>query len=455
MALPHWLSKRIRPSGTSLSPRWGLLLLVPLALAFQRRPLPVQQANKGDAVFTIRHQVSLAETRPVSFTPKPLVNAAAPERPPATTNSQWYTHRYAGPLQNGRLSAPLGTAAWKIRWTANVPAIPTSVLRISDRILLQASGWILLTLEGKTISQGSSGSVAISADPSAGLFYSVTPANYLEARSLTNGELEFQSPLLVGAAFSWPLIVRLQTRILLAGVEQPLGSHAPRPGTRSEIDMMEVESPLRVDVYKQILSLKRSEILHFGRANMLFAAGNDNIFAVAPDYLVFARSGLEVDSVYQAEFRPLFISVDETGNVHLIVEAGGRRALWVVTPEGKRVIQATLAVEHQSVGLPPVIAHNHQIYVFSGSIVVAYSSAGAVRWQHPLAGTIVGASVTADDKLLVAAGSELTVLDSDGKPIGGHRFEGERLTTAPVLTRKGNASELLIATESHVHSLVP
>ncbi len=405
-------------------------------------------------MLTIQHQFSLAETRPVPVKSKPLIPGTPPSRTAAAPPQQWYTHRNSNSLQNGRLEARLGTNSWRVRWSHPLASAPSAILRGEDRILVQGGGWQLLTADGKPISEGSTGRGSASIDPKAGLFYLVNPTNYLEARSLKTGDLTFQSPLLTNERFAWPLIARFGVRMLLMGAEQPIASHVPRPGTRAEIDMLEVEPQLRVDLYKQILSLSRSEILHFDKSPMLFAAGTGFVYAAASNYLVVAESGLNVSAVYEADFKPVSLSVDESGFMHMIVESGGRKAFWVVMPDGRRIVQAALADEHQSVSLPPVLAFHHQTFLLTRSAVLAFSPEGSLMWQRQMAGDIAGASVTQDDKLLVAAGSELTILDAAGHQLGVHHFPGEQLTTAPVLTRTGDRMELLVGTRAQLHSLV-
>ncbi len=404
-------------------------------------------------MLTIRHQVSLAEMKPVAFTPRPITAAPSPSRSVAPAAEPWYTHRYANARQNGRLAEPLRATAWHVRWQTPLPAPAIGLLRTSDRIVVEASGWRLLSSEGTILSQGTGGRSAASL--AGGLFYLINTASYLEARHLQNGDLSFQSPLLTNERFAWPLLVQFGDRLLMTAVEQAIPAHEPRPGTRSEIDLLEFDTPLKLDQYQQILSLKRGDILHFDKAPMVFAAGGNKIYAAASHYLVIVGSGLEVESVFEAEFTPVALSVDEAGYMYLIVETGGRKAYWVVSPDGKRVIQAPLAPEHQGVGLPPVVAHNHQSYLLAGNTVLAYSPEGKLLWQHPFSGLVAGASVTADDKLLVSAGSELMILDAGNQLIGRHQFPGEQLTTAPVLTRPGGHDELLVATNAHVYSLVP
>ncbi len=195
-------------SGIFPRSRWIWLLLVPLAAGLQRPPRPVPQTSKGEAVLTIQLQKSLAETKPVPFTPKRLVDAPPQPRATATNTAPWYTHLYANPLQNGRLAAPLRATSWRVRWSVALAAPPGAVLRADNRILVQGGGWQLLALDGKLVAQGTGGRSAASVDPTNALFYLINGSSYLEARFLNNGDLSFQSPLLTNERFAWPLIAR-------------------------------------------------------------------------------------------------------------------------------------------------------------------------------------------------------------------------------------------------------
>jgi len=398
----------------------------------------------------IRHQLSLAQDNKVAFTPRPIEPGKPPARPAAQASERWFSQRYVNAAQNGRLPVALPSTTWRSRWTIDVSPVPMAVLRDKDRIVVQGGGWRLLGVDGHQLAEGPGGPSSFSLDEGAQQFYLINTTSYLEAHALSTGDLVYQSPLLTNERFVWPLVVNLGKRLLMAGVEQPAAGHTPRPGTRSEVDMLEFAPKFEVDEYKQILSLTRGEILHVNRPEMIFAAANDTIYAAAPDYLIVAGGGLDVRAVFQGQFKPLWLSVDESGYMYLIVEAGGILHFWVVSPEGKRVVQVTLAKEQQDILQPPIVGYDHRVYLAAMNTILAFNADGSPAWQHAMQGPIGGAAVTPDHKLLVAAGSELAILDAQGQTIGEQRFPGEALTTVPVLTQDG----LLIGSQSRVHSLV-
>lgn len=452
-----------------------LLLFAPLITCQTRRPPPdtpakaptpapsptaanaARQKSEGGSLLEIQRQVSLLQPEPVPFTPRALQSSAAtPRRRANATASTEFTHRYANPAHNSRLTVGLSGQKWGVRWrmSVNPEFPPTAILRGGERILLQVGGgWQLLESgAGKQVAEGAGGRSVAFIDGGAKLFYFVNATNYLEARSLTNGEMIFQSPLGAAENFKWSFLFRAGNRLFMAGFETEIFSHTPRPPRRSEIDMLEMSPELKVDEYKQIMSLTRAEALHFNDPVLLAAAQGDTIFAVLQNHIVLIGSDFVLRTVYQGDFKPLLLSLDEAGFMYLVVEGKGGKFLWVVAPDGRKVSDTKLAANQQDVVLPPVVGYDHNVYLLTSRVVSAFSPEGKLLWEQPLGGAIAGAGVTPDDRLLVAAGSELGVMGQQGESVVLFRFEGEQLLTAPVLT---SHNEILVGTDKHVYCLAP
>jgi len=325
----------------------------------------------------------------------------------------------------------------------------------SDRVLVQRSGgWSLLRRNGEKIKDGISGGVVITLDASAGAFYALGAGNALQALALENGELRFSIPLGFTEAFAWPLVWRDGKRIIAAGVETPMFSHNPQPPTESLFHVTEVASPLKLSPYKVLLSMTMHQNLEFKESNMMPVASGSILWAILPDLLIRTSSSQNIDGAWSGSFRAISASADESGWLHMVVatgEAPTDRELWVVTPDGRRTVRAKVPLSHGESKYPPAIGYDHRIYLVGPQTVTAFSPEGALLWESQPLGSIAGVSVTPDHRVVVAAGNEIIVLDSNGKATQLAKLPSAA-RTCPVVTVEG---EILVGTETNVICLLP
>jgi hypothetical protein len=163
-------------------------------------------------------------------------------------------------------------------------------------------------------------------------------------------------------------------------------------------------------------------------------------------YLADRRLGLEAELT--GTFVPLALSVDEDGRLDVVVGDGTSRALWVVTPEGRRV--TNVAAPAGAGAIPPVVGYDHRVFVLGREEATAVSAAGKALWTGATHGAPAGAAVTANEALLVAAGAELAAFELDGARRVLYTAEGA-LRTSPVMTAD---DEVLVATDRELLSLV-
>ena len=139
-------------------------------------------------------------------------------------------------------------------------------------------------------------------------------------------------------------------------------------------------------------------------------------------------------------------SADDAGWLHLVVDAGGKRELWIVTPEGSRNVRVELKPDHSSPVGPPAIGYDHRVFLWTSQLVAAFSPEGTHLWDRAIPGGIRGLTVAPDGNVLVAAGGRVYAVDPAGK--SALLLEAtEALTTAPVLTAEG---DLLAGTATKV-----
>ena len=73
-------------------------------------------------------------------------------------------------------------------------------------------------------------------------------------------------------------------------------------------------------------------------------------------------------------------------------------------------------------------------------------------WERYVAAPIAGATVTADNQLLVSSGNSLIVFDAMGDTNFLYFFENEYVDTPPILTERGR---IIVATQRKLYCLAP
>ncbi len=405
----------------------------------------------------ILRQKSIAEPEPIKYQVQPLTTAQESEkRAPFQAPEDSAYWRYLGSAaQNSRLQGVLGNRSWQIRWS--YPALPstpaTAILRKGNRILTQyQGGWTLLDAHGTRIASGTAGRGALSMDPHTNLFYLFSKAGAVEARQVTDGELQFQSALPYDESYAWPLVFRDSVRLVAFGNEMPVPSHQPVPPREAIVQLVQIGSPVQVDRFKLLKSVTRFESLHVLDPKLIAAASGDTVYAAGKNLVLLLSTALEVKAAYSGQFEPLLMSVDESGWMYIFAGMNGRRAVVVITPEGKQVQTILLNHEDESLELPPIVGYDHRIYLLTSASVVAYSPEGRLLWRRSMPGRIAGAGVTLDGTVLVTAGSQVSAVHPDGGLFPIFRFEGEELVTPPVYT---SDHEILAGTRTHVYCLSP
>jgi hypothetical protein len=180
------------------------------------------------------------------------------------------------------------------------------------------------------------------------------------------------------------------------------------------------------------------------------AAVSGQVLVLAlPNQLVYSRlDGIEAGRPLGALFVPLALSLDEAANAYLIVERGKtQRYLWAVTREGNRFIELPLPAG--AVVGPPLVAHDHRVFVLRAKSVLAVGQPGKILWQTSVGGSLGGALVSGDDRLVASietpSGVEVVTFDDAGKATSLFRLPGESRPTPPAL---GEDGDLYLATES-------
>jgi len=429
-----------------------IALLLILAACGGRLDVQPERAMNSSPVDTTWKEVTpLAEApRPIQWVPR----AATPSR--AAPDGKSYPRRFANAAHNSRLGVALPAGRWEVRWKTelNGELFPELLLADSRRILLEGySEWHLFDMQGELLATNERGPSEVLLDGSHSLIYALDSFGYLAAWSLQEGTLAFQMPIDFGDQFSRPFIARRAQRLFVTGIARKLQPHAP-PRNRAFVEAMDLGDPLQVDDTNVLASLRTHARL-MRRTRLLLTALQDDALVIATQDRVYqADLDLQLQRAFTGTFTPQTMSLDEAGRIYLTVymetDAGEeRRALWVLSPGGELLVDAELP---QAPAIPPIVGYDHRVYLVLEDRVRALNAEGELLWEQHAGEEIVGAIVTADDRLLVAAGQLLAAFDVEGEREVIFYLEKDRWATPPVLTEEGR---LYVASERHLYCLQP
>jgi hypothetical protein len=287
----------------------------------------------------------------------------------------------------------------------------------------------------------------VTLDPENGLLFVSDPSGMLVAHRLSDGRKAFAVPLALGPAYDRRYAARRGTRWLVVSTETALDPHATEPPENSMVEIVDLGDPPEPDPDGFLLSaVGQGDLVR--KTLRLLPALRDSTLVLATEGRVYVLdTELAIESALEGDFVPLALSLDEEARPHLVVRRAGELTLWVLTQAGERIAEATLPLELAPIA-PPVIAHSHEVLVAARDRVLAFDPDGAALWEFR--GDVAGAVVTADDRVLVATGSEVLAIETGGVCRRLAEFRGERLRTPPALADDG---ALYVASERTLHRL--
>jgi hypothetical protein len=377
--------------------------------------------------------------------PVAIRQGSASPLPAARPMGLTYTLRAWGNAErNSRLPYQVKPLAEHPKWQVDLPAHfdAEHVLAGGGRIVVEGpDGWLLLDGSGRILQRDRRSEGEITVDPLHGVFYAPTPVGYVGAYSLMDGRREFFVTALFGSEYRRALIERRQRRMLIVSVQRPTDPHATVEANRSVIELQDLGEPLQYGDERWLKSAKRVDYLKGATADVLTALHRDTLVLAVDDGLYVADFNLKLQRQLTGQFQPLFLSLDESGRVYLIVRIESGLELWVLTLAGERLMRVPMPNGFEP-ATPPVVGFDHSIYLAGQHRVLALDPAGAVRWDHSADAEIAGVAITPAGDLVVAAGPELFSYDQAGQRTRLFLTDGDVLATPPAVNERG---ELLVA----------
>ena len=366
-----------------------------------------------------------------------------------------YLRPHANEELNSRMPSTLAAESWEVRWHSELHdrLFPDFLMTDGRRILIQGdSEWQLFDMDGKLLEAGPLGYSGVVLDRVNKVFYLVDQLGYLSTWNLADGSMAFLMGIDYADDFFRSFFTRRGQNMLIVGIQRELEADGPPPNY-SLIQVLDLGDPMKISDDHDLTSLQtRAEMVRYSTL-LLAAMHEETLVIAAQDYLYFADLDLRIDNVLSGNFTPLAMSLDEAMNIYLIVlTEEDHYALWLVTPEGERLMNIEIPEVPDYVYTPPIVGYDHQVYVTLEDRIMAISPQGGVLWDEYLPEPVAGAVVTANDQLLVSVGSMLLAFDEKGERRTLYVFEGEELVTQPILTER---ERIIVATEESLYYLVP
>jgi hypothetical protein len=318
---------------------------------------------------------------------------------------------------NGRERFNARTGPWAITRTTDIDRemVPVGLLADKSRLLIHSvHSWALYDTDLRLISAlrlHTGAEYAPTLDLERNQFYAPDADGDACAFSLATGKKSRSLGFKQSEQFGLCLISRIgNDQVLVSTMSPPETHHAvydPR------VSAIEVRTPflggLAGTKRKAILFRNTKWILAAVHGGTLILAAQDTVYLTGPD--------LKIKSAFTGDFFPEWMSVDEAGMIHLIIQdKASQRALWVLDLEGRLILSTPLKPDWDKVEQAPVIGYDHAIFLRFSRNLVAISPLGKILWEKESAHGYHGISATPDGALLVVEDSSLVRLGPDGTP---------------------------------------
>jgi len=358
---------------------------------------------------------------------------------------------------NSRLAQTLPEGEWTIRSSTSLePGLRSKhILRAFDRIIIQGDGpWQLFDRDLNSLARGYLDSSDVLLDATNELFYLSDAAGMIEAYSLEDGNRVFSASLIFGHAYYRSFMARKNERMVVVSIEREIDQDAePEDKPQSStIEVLKFDEPQQID---QDGILRSSEVVAelIRKTLWLLSALQDETLVVATDnQICLIDFDLQIKTAINGEFAPTAMSLNNAGNIHLVIQDKEGQSLWLITPAGEKVYSTNLPKDVANIYHPPIVGYDHRVYLIADKRLLAFSPSGDCIWECKTQSDIGGATITEDNQLLVSIGSELAVFDASCKYKTLYEFKGESLQTPPTLT---NGGELLVASRNKLYCLTP
>ncbi|MFO0624793.1 MAG: hypothetical protein U0325_04190 [Polyangiales bacterium] len=378
---------------------------------------------------------------------------------------------YANASLNGRIPHALPAGAWGVRWRSPLQSAvgPEAVLCAAGRVAAVKEGvWELFDHDGHRYVHGATESHRAVLDPQTARLWTVLHSGILVAYDLDTGARRFVTYTQAPATFLRDYLEPTPSNVWLVSIEALDDIHQDALSRAVTLERVDLGGDLDADASGFLPSAREGPRLTWideqagerpyvseptrlrttppSEPRMLAAAANGALTLATFDRVYVLDAELAFLRVFRGSFEPLALSVDERGRTHLIVRCEERCEYWTLDANGVRVHRLTLPPTVRALTAPPVVAYNHTVFLVTTHAVFAVHPDGRLLWTLSSEDEVVGAVLTADNRLLVTTLGAVVALTAQGVSEGLFGVVGdEPFCTAAVITAQDT---IVVATRS-------
>ncbi len=341
-------------------------------------------------------------------------------------------------LRNSRSAVLLAKNLWDEKWRTPLEEglNPQHILFCKDMIIVFGEGkWQLLNMKGETVKSGAAGFSELYIDKINELFYFSDYNGLVQARDLKSGMHKYSLFLMYGADYSRQAFYRRDRLLNILSVEEMEDPHGNHIRNSSVMEVIDIGEPEKIDSNGYLLSAHRINSIPVKSIDVHSAFAGKSTSIASPGQISINDPELMTEKVLTAEFTPLSISMDPDGRMYMAVRAPVnetmQNAFWVLDQDGSRLTNIELPNEVQNFS-PPVVGYGSKIFVLSEkhiySIDIKNNSFIELPFEKPLGGAVI----SADNKLILAAGRMVYGIDDDGEKLYLTHLDNDRWLTNPV-----------------------
>jgi len=363
-------------------------------------------------------------TVPASPNVSPLTLSSEPLRPgviapsndiAATAAPGLFSQQFGATDQASRSAITVPGGRWRVRRSVQLfpETEPQGLLASHDRVVVLGRIWQLYDREGKRLVHALSGPGAVAFSEGGEAVLALDATGALRRYSAATGALEFRVGAGRGSNVQYALVTARGSDYLLAGVQRALDPHGLSPPRASYLQSFRVAAPYSIDEYHLLQATESEQDWDL--------AGPVLIGAVAGDICVFARRDqifvtdrfLSTRRSFSGSFLPRSLSLDERGNLHLLVESDRGPRYWRVSQDGVLGLNVSIPGGSVPAAVPPIPLSDGRVLLQREGQLMIIEADGSHRASVRLGSREARWVTQADASGLLTDGQSLCRLDRE------------------------------------------
>jgi hypothetical protein len=194
-----------------------------------------------------------------------------------------------------------------------------------------------------------------------------------------------------------------------------------------------MKPPFKVDPSDRLLlEAGGGEALQLRSTVLMPVANGDRLVLATQNLLLLSDFALAGRRALAADFVPLAVSMDDVGNVHLIVRTKQSVQYWAVSVDGRRRRELALTGALPPRIVPPILGYDGRVFLQLADRILVVSPDGSQQASVRLRDPGARAVAQPDGSLIVADGSTIWHFDRELHSTSLVETGGDPLRTAAI-----------------------